>query len=142
MVRSPLGKHKHEDCAYSQMEWLPPSSPMVERVPVQHKPFCKDCGVVKNIGSDRARKLGYFATALGRLKTRIDKEHDRSTYSIAKVTEAQVRIIIKRLEAIEGFDDPYSMTFRAQMELFERAVRSIRPDVPVAVLEEIIARQR
>ncbi len=115
---------------------------MVERVPIQHKPFCKECGIVKNIGSDRARKLGYFATALGRLKSRIDKEHDRSVYSIAKITEAQVRIMIKSLEAIEGFDDPYSMTFLAQLELFERSVRSIRPDVPVAVLEEIITRQR
>ncbi len=142
MVRSPLGKHKHEDCPYAEMEWLPPSSPMVERVPVQHKPFCKECGIVKNIGSDRARKLGYFATALGRLKSRIDKEHDRSTYSIAKISEAQVRIMIKRLESIDGFDDHYDMTFRSQLELFERAVRSIRPDVPVAVLEEIIARQR
>jgi len=115
---------------------------MVERVPVQHKPFCKECGIVKNIGSDRARKLGYFATALGRLKSRIDKEHDRSTYSLAKISEAQVRIMIKRLESIDGFDDPYAMTFRSQLELFERAVRSIRPDIPVAVLEEIIARQR
>jgi hypothetical protein len=115
---------------------------MVERVPVQHKPFCKECGVVKNIGSDRARKLGYFATALGRLKNRIDKEHDRSTYSIAKISEAQVRFVIKRLESVEGFDDPYSMTFGSQMTLFERAVRSIRPDIPVSVLEEIIARQR
>jgi hypothetical protein len=115
---------------------------MVERVPIQHKPFCRECGVVKNIGSDRARKLGYFATALGRLKNRIDKEHDRSTYSIAKVSEAQVRFVIKRLEAVEGFDDPYAMTFHAQMELFVRAVRSMRPDIPVAVLEEIIAKQR
>ncbi|MCK4971142.1 MAG: hypothetical protein KAS77_11455 [Thermoplasmata archaeon] len=97
---------------------------------------------MKNIGSDRARKLGYFATALGRLKSRIDKEHDRSVYSIAKITEAQVRLIIKRLEAVEGFDDPYSMTFHAQLVLFERAIRSIRPDVPIAVLEEIMARQR
>jgi hypothetical protein len=124
------------------MEWLPPSSPEVERVPVQHKPFCKECGIIKNIGSDRARKLGYFATALGRLKNRIDKEHDRSVFSIAKLTEAQVRFMIKRLEAVEGFDDPYSMTFRAQLELFERSVKSVRPDVPVAVLEEILARQR
>ncbi len=142
MVRSPLGKHKHEDCPYAEMEWLPPSSPMVERVPIQHKPFCKECGIVKNIGSDRARKLGYFATALGRLKSRIDKEHDRSVHSITKITEAQVRIMIKSLESVEGFDDPYSMTFHAQLVLFERAVRSIRPDVPVAVLEEIIVRQR
>ena len=142
MVRSPLGKHKHEDCPYSEMEWLPPSSPMVERVPVQHKPFCRDCGVVKNIGSDRARKLGFFATALGRLRTRIDKEHDRSVFSIAKLTEAQVRMIIKRLEAHDGFDDPYSMTFGAQMVLFGKAVKAVRPDVPVAVLEEILARQR
>jgi hypothetical protein len=115
---------------------------MVERVPIQHKPFCKECGVVKNIGSDRARKLGYFATALGRLKSRIDKEHDRSVYSIAKITEAQVRFIIKRLEDIPGFDDPYAMTFRAQQDLFERAVRFTRPDVPVAVLEEILSKQR
>lgn len=124
------------------MEWLPPSSPMVERVPIQHKPYCSKCGIVKNIGSDRARKIGFFATALGRLKGRIEKEHDRSTYSIAKVTEAQVRLVIKRLEAIEGFDDPYAMTFHAQLELFEEAVRSVRPDVPVAVLEEILVRQR
>ena len=60
----------------------------------------------------------------------------------AKITEAQVRLIIKRLEAIDGFDDPYSMTFRSQLALFEVAVKSVRPDVPVAVLEEIIARQR
>lgn len=142
MARSPIGRHKHEDCSYSEMEWLPPSSPMVERVPVQHKPYCRICGIVKNIGSDRARKLGYFATALGRLKGRIEKEHDRSVYSIAKLSEAQVRIIIKRIEAVEGFDDPYAMTFHAQLELFLEAVRSIRPDVPEAVLEEILTRQR
>jgi hypothetical protein len=115
---------------------------MVERVPIQHKPYCRTCGIVKNIGSDRARKLGFFSTALGRLKRRIDKEHDRSTYSIAKVTEAQVRLIIKRLEAVEGFDDPYAMTFHSQLELFEEAVKAIRSDVPVAVLEEILVRQR
>jgi hypothetical protein len=115
---------------------------MVERVPIQHKPYCSICGIVKNIGSDRARKLGFFATALGRLKNRIDKEHDRSTYSIAKVTEAQVRLVIKRLEVVEGFDDPYAMTFHSQLELFEEAVKAVRPDVPVAVLEEILVRQR
>ncbi len=142
MVRSRLGKHKHEDCRYSEMEWLPPSSPMVERVPIQHKPYCRKCGVVKNIGSDRARKLGFFATALGRLRSRIEKEHDRSTYSIAKVSEAQVRLIIKRLESTEGFDDPYAMTFHAQLDLFEVAVKSVRPDVPLAVLDEILVRQR
>ena len=142
MVRSPIGKHKHEDCPYAEMEWLPPSSPMIERVPIQHKPFCKECGVVKNIGSDRAKKLGYFGTTLGRLKSRIDKEHDRSVYSIAKITEAQVRLMMKRLEDVPGFDDPYAMTFRAQHDIFERAVRSIRPDVPVAVLEEILTRQQ
>jgi hypothetical protein len=142
MVRSPLGQHKHEDCPLTQMEWLPPSSPEVERVPLQHKPFCKHCGVVKNIGSDRARKLGYFATALGRLRTRIDKEHDRSVFSIAKLTEAQVRFVIKRIEAVDGFDDPYAMTFSAQQRIFEELVRSIRPDIPVAVLEECLARQR
>lgn len=142
MVRSPLGKHKHEDCRYTEMEWLPPSSPKVERVPIQHKPYCSICGVVKNIGSDRARKLGFFATALGRLKGRMDKEHDRSTYSIAKLSEAQVRLVIKRLESVDGFDDPYAMTFHAQLELFEEAVRSVRPDMPLAVLEEILVRQR
>jgi hypothetical protein len=115
---------------------------MVERVPIQHKPYCSKCGIVKNIGSDRARKLGFFATALGRLKNRIDKEHDRSTYSIAKISEAQVRLVIKSLESVEAFDDPYAMTFHAQLELFEAAVKYVRPDVPVAVLEEILVRQR
>jgi hypothetical protein len=142
MVRSPLKEHEHEDCKIQEMEWLPPSSPAVERVPLQHKPFCRHCGVVKNLGSDRARKLGYFATALGRLRTRIDREHDRSVFSIAKLTEAQVRMVIKRLEAVEDFDDPYAMTFTAQQELFERTVRSIRPDIPPAVLDECLARQR
>ena len=34
------------------------------------------------------------------------------------------------------------MTFHAQLELFEQAVKSVRPDMPVAVLEEILVRQR
>lgn len=140
MERSPIKEHEHEDCPYAEMEWLPPSSPEIERVPVQHKPFCRHCGTVKNIGSDRARKLGYFATAIGRLKGRLDKEHDRSVYSIAKLTEAQVRLMIKRIEAVEGFDDNYSMTFTSQQDIFERAVRSVRPDIPKAVLDEIISK--
>jgi hypothetical protein len=142
MVRSRLGEHKHEDCPHTEMEWLPPSSPRVERVPIQHKPFCELCGMVKNIGSDRARKLGYFATALGTLRARIEKEHDRSVFSIAKVTEAQVHLIIKRLESIEGFDDPYAMTFTAQLDLLWSAVMAVRPDVPRAVLEDVLTRQR
>ncbi len=142
MVRSRLVEHKHEDCPYTEMEWLPPSSPKVERVPVQHKPYCEQCGLVKNIGSDRARKLGYFATALGRLRSMMDREHDRSVYSLAKLTEAQVHLIMKRLEAVEGFEDPYAMTFSAQLDIFDRAVRGVRPDVPRAVLEDILARQR
>ncbi len=142
MVRSRIGEHKHEDCPHTEMEWLPPSSPRVERVPIQHKPFCERCGLVKNIGSDRARKLGYFATALGTLRARIDKEHDRSVFSIAKLTEAQVHLIIKRLEAVEGFDDPYAMTFTAQLDMFWSAVTAVRPDVPRAVLDDVLARQR
>jgi hypothetical protein len=142
MVRSRLGEHEHEDCPHTEMEWLPPSSPRVERVPVQHKPFCEQCGLVKNIGSDRARKLGFFTTALGTLRARIDRERDRSVFSIGKLTEAQVHLIIKRLEAVEGFDDPYAMTFSAQLDIFERSVKSVRPDIPRAVLESILDRQR
>jgi len=142
MARSRLGEHKHEDCPYTEMEWLPPSSPKVERVPVQHKPFCEHCGLVKNIGSDRARKLGFYATALGRLRAMIDREHGRSVFSIAKLPETQVHLIIKRLEGVEGFDDPYAMTFTAQLDIFEEAVRGVRPDMPRAVLEDVLARQR
>lgn len=79
-------------------------------------PLCKNCGTLKNISSDRGRKISYFVMALSRLR-RLLGEHGY------KVSDAQTRLIMKELSDIDGFTDTWWMTFSKQKEIFIKIVR-------------------
>lgn len=79
-------------------------------------PYCNKCGTLKNVSSDRGKKISYFVNALSRLK----KILERRGY---KISEAQIRLIVKELSEIEGFDDIWWITFSKQKEIFIRTVR-------------------
>jgi hypothetical protein len=77
-------------------------------------PACRECGYIKNISPDKAKKLGYFANVLAEMKN----------YRGEKLlSDAQIRLILKELEKVEGFDDDYFMTFTTQKAAFIKAVR-------------------
>ena len=79
-------------------------------------PYCSKCGTLKNISSDRGKKISYFARALSRLR----KNLERRGY---KISEAQIRLIIKELNEIDGFEDIWWITFSKQKEIFISVVR-------------------
>jgi len=103
------GRHIHESSC--NRLWLPSQSGTL-----QPHPCCKYCGAVKNISSDRARGMGYYTNILSELAIYLKRKGK-------KITKAQIRLIIKELEKIDGFDDTYVMFGTVQRSLFVDTVR-------------------
>lgn len=100
-------KCEHLDCGNTEKVWLP------YMVRDHHKglkshPFCIKCGMVKNIGSDRAVGMGYFINVI----SRIEKHFKIPGSSV------RMRLAAKDLERIEDFDDEYSMSKYTQEKVF------------------------
>jgi hypothetical protein len=79
-------------------------------------PYCKECGVVKNVSVDKARKIGYYVNALAEIKRRLDRLG-------VKVSRAQTRLVLKELEGKKESSDSYFVTGGAQRSIFVKAVR-------------------
>ena len=79
-------------------------------------PYCNKCGTLKNVSSDRGKKISYFVMALSRLRKILNERG-------YKVSEAQIRLIVKELSEIEGFDDIWWITFSKQKEIFIQTVQ-------------------
>ena len=135
----PVGvDHEHVDCGHEEMVWLPPSSAEVEQRALRRKSFCLKCGLVRNVGSDRALPIGFWTGAVIRIRNTLEREHRRAPHAIAKLPAAQVRLILREMIATPGFDDPYAMTRTAQVELVTKAIHKVRPDVPRALIEDAV----
>ncbi len=88
-------------------------------------PFCDKCGIVKNISSDRGKKLGYFIRSLSGLRKKLD-------YVGYHVSDAQIRLISNELEDREEFTDNWWVTFSRQKELYVNTVQKyvkVSPDL-------------
>jgi hypothetical protein len=73
-------------------------------------PYCSECGMVKNLSSERPREIGYYVNmvvALGK------------TY---KVTKVQLRLIALEMELLD-LDDKYTLDRHKQEELFITIVK-------------------
>jgi hypothetical protein len=79
-------------------------------------PYCKKCGTLKNVSSDKGKKISYFIIALSRLRKILRMRG-------YKISDAQIRLIVKELTEIEGFDDLWWITFSKQKEIFIQVVR-------------------
>lgn len=95
----------------SDKEWLP----SLEGILRPH-PCCANCGVVKNISYDRAKEMGYYVNVLSEIKRYLGKRG-------FKLSKAQLRLILKELEDIEGFSDSYCLRGSVQKSFFIEAVR-------------------
>ena len=105
-------KCKHEDCGYDERVWLPINDGPADTV---RHPYCKHCGVVRNLSRDRAVGTGYFMNALSSMKRLNRKEK--------LITDTQIRLISKELIDRENFEDKYWMRGSAQEEMFIKTVR-------------------
>ena len=91
--------------------WLPTLNGIL-----QPHPLCKRCGAVKNISSDKARGLGYYINALVEIKRHLE-------YKGGKLSQAQIRLIVKELEGNPDFADTYVMLGSVQKNMFVDVVR-------------------
>ncbi len=89
-------------------------------------PYCGMCGTLKNVSSDRGKKISYFVSSLSKLRKILEKKG-------YKISEAQVRLIMKELSEIEGFDDTWWVTFTRQREIFISVVKKY-----IRVSEDVI----
>lgn len=90
--------------------WLPTQ----EHTHLAPHPFCKDCGGVKYVGSTRALPMGGLTNLASRLARDLGAQG-------RKVTEAQIRLIMKRLHeagASDGFVHSRATQERLLLETF------------------------
>jgi len=74
-------------------------------------PVCSNCGTFKNVSSDKGKKLSYFIRVLSELK------------KYCKVTDVQLRLIAKELEANPDFCDLWWISFEQQKKIFIGVVK-------------------
>ncbi|VVB68692.1 Uncharacterised protein [uncultured archaeon] len=92
---------EHKSCG--EVMWLPHEFRGRQRGLKPH-PFCSECGLVKNISSDRPRSIGHYLNILGHLS---------AAYCLSRV---QIRLISRELSCL---DDPYGFCRHQQEEIFK-----------------------
>ena len=101
----------HESCGRESKVWLPLPTGDHFRTDVKLHPWCKHCGLVKNISDDRSHVLGYWMNILSRIADR---------FSLKQI---QKRLIAKELTSHKWFNDTYGITGFSQKELFKNIVK-------------------
>lgn len=104
-------KCEHEDCGYDKRVWLQIND---EPAKVAKHPYCKHCGVVKNLSEDRAVRIGYFMNVLSAM-SKLSREKF--------ITDSQIRLISKDLTDMDDFEDKYWMRRSIQEDLFVKIVK-------------------
>lgn len=120
--------HVHRIAAPSTWPWLPTrkGGPMV-----QH-PFCEVCGLIKAIGSERPLKQGGIVNLVAALS-------ERFTATGRKVTEAQRRLINKKLTALQ-VEDTFAYTRASQLAVFVQVFgdyTGVPKDIVVSHMENL-----
>jgi hypothetical protein len=109
----------HRNCGDSEKVWLMHTYKGKECGLKPH-PYCVECGLVKNLSSEKPRKIGFYINIVAALGERL------------KISQAQMRLVSKELQD-SGLEDSYGMDRYQQEVLFTRIVRKY-----VRVSEHII----
>ncbi len=130
-------KGKKSDCEHecSCADWLPILKEKEESTLAPH-PYCNNCGLVRNIGPDRAKKTGYFTDILSELERYLRHEHSKGAR--CKLTEAQKRLISNEMEEDELFNDRFGNLASSQKERFVEIVLKYRPDLKRREIEYFV----
>jgi hypothetical protein len=103
----------HKDCGGTERVWLPYENRGMHKGLKAH-PYCIHCGTVKNISPDKAKDIGYFINILSKIEKRLENK---------KITQVQMRLIIKELEDTTSFKDTYGINKTDQEKIFIKTVR-------------------
>jgi hypothetical protein len=114
---------EHQISGSKEKIWLPYYYEGRDRGLKPH-PFCTECGLIKNLSSDRPRSIGYFMNVIAELG-----EH----YKIAQV---QTRLIVLEME-MQSMDDRFGIDRQQQEKLFIEITTRIL-NVPARAVSELL----
>ena len=128
---------EHEPCHPLDKIWLPTYTD--ENTQDAKHDWCLNTGIIRNQGGEEARPRGFWVAVLHKLQRRLAKESDK-TRMTGQLTDAQKRIILHELDALEGFYDRWWRTESSQVHKFVQVVQKWRPDVSERVIVDTITR--
>jgi len=114
---------EHKNCGSSEKVWLPYFFEGRARGLKPH-PYCADCGLVKNLSSQRPRDLGHYMNIVGEIAKR------------QKITQIQIRLIALEMKRLE-LDDFYGLDRTQQEKLFVNIVIKYI-NVPERIIQELL----
>ena len=101
--------------------------------------WCLDTGIIKNQGGEVAKPKGFYITILNKMKYVLEKELGRKKDS-PKISQAQISLILKDLDNVDGFYDKWWRTESSQLETFIKIVQNRRPDLSKRFIIDTVTR--
>ena len=118
-----MSEHEHKVSGSKEKVWLPYYFEGRERGLKPH-PYCVECGLIKNLSSDRLHSNGFFMNVLA--------EHGKRH----KIAQVQIRLIVFEMEK-QMLDDQFGLDRQQQEKLFVEIVTRIL-NVPARVVSELL----
>ena len=101
--------------------------------------WCLDTGIIKNQGGEVAKPKGFYITILNKMKYVLEKELGRKK-DAPKISQAQISLILKDLDKVDGFYDKWWRTESSQLEIFIKVVQNRRPDLSKRFIIDTVTR--
>lgn len=129
-------KCEHKDA--DKRIWLPLTTEDHEKLGIDKHPYCAICGTIKNLTSDHAKAMGYYANILADMRKTLILENKKGNGMVGKFTDAQVRLIVKELLKMGDFEDKYWRTKTSQIKIFRNVIKKYRPDFTKNFIEKFL----
>ena len=101
--------------------------------------WCLDTGIIKNQGGEVAKPKGFYITILNKMKYVLEKELGRKK-DAPKISQAQISLILRDLDKVDGFYDKWWRTESSQLETFIKIVQNRRPDLSKRFIIDTVTR--
>ena len=101
--------------------------------------WCLDTGIIKNLSGEEAKPKGFYISVLNKMKYILEHNlgHSRGA---PKFPEAQIKLILKDLDKIDGFYDKWWRTESSQLEAFISVVQNRRTDLSQKFIIDSVTR--
>jgi hypothetical protein len=114
---------EHKISGSKEKVWLPYYYEGRDRGLKPH-PYCMECGLIKNLSSERPRRIGFFMNVISELGKRY------------KVAQVQIRLIAQEMEK-QSLEDKFGMDRLQQEKLFIEITTRIL-NVPKREIKELL----
>ena len=127
----------HSPAPPSEKVWLPVY--LDDEGKLAKHDWCLDTGIIKNQGGEEAKPKGFYVLVLSKMRYILKKDLGHAK-NAPKLPEAQISLILRDLDKIDGFYDKWWRTESSQIETFIRIVQHRRPDLSEKFIIDTVVR--